>query len=146
MLTVAPNPIFSQEFPSSLEAMPEVLRRALTVLADRRWIAAGHEFAARLCLEEAMVNAVTHGNKCDRARRVRVEMTEEDDLCHISIFDEGQGFDPERVPPPDTVHTGGRGLCLIKHYMERVRFDDTGNRLEMWLKRCCTQPAGGQSA
>jgi len=140
---VAPSPFFSREFPSSLEAMPEVLGHALAVLAERHWIEPGQEFSARLCLEEAMVNAVTHGNKCDRGRRVRVEMAEEDELCHISIFDEGQGFNTDCVEPPDAVRLGGRGLCLIKHYMERVRFDSVGNRLEMWLRRRHPQPAGG---
>lgn len=115
--------------------MPQVLGQALAALSERRWIGAGQEFFARLCLEEGMVNAVTHGNRCDCGRRVRLEMAEEGEMCHISIFDEGPGFNPDRVAPPDTVKSGGRGLCLIKHYMENVRFDEAGNCLEMWLRR-----------
>src|SRR5215831_12883768 len=84
-----------------------------------------HEiFGIRLALEEALVNAIKHGNNMDRTKKVRVAYRISLERFDILIADEGQGFDPKDVPDPTTVENlerpCGRGLMLMRHYMSEV--------------------------
>jgi len=63
------EPFFKEEFTSSFDAMTEVLDRAVEAIKARGWVGPGQEARTRLCLEEALVNAVRHGNKGDAACR-----------------------------------------------------------------------------
>jgi len=129
------NVFFKRQFPSTYEAMSPVLRGALAALEERGWIGPEEEFYARLCLEEALVNAIPHGNKCDCDRQVAIEMAEDGDTCRISVWDEGEGFCCDAITVPECHHKGGRGLCLIKHFMDQVAFDPARNCFEMAFHR-----------
>jgi len=122
---------YSAEFSSTFEAMAPVLDGALQALREVGCIAAKDEPATRLCLEEALVNAVRHGNKCDEERKVHLEMLQGEDGCTIRVRDEGEGFSPEAVELPETDRLGGRGICLMRHYMEQVRYNKATGCLEM---------------
>jgi len=50
-------------------------------------------FAVRLALEEALVNAIKHGNRMDPSKSVKVECKIAEDRVQIAIEDEGPGFD-----------------------------------------------------
>jgi len=92
-------------------------------------------FCIRLALEEALVNAIKHGNQMDRNKRVHVTYRVSLERFDIKIVDEGPGFDPEDVPDPMAVENlerpCGRGLLLMRHYMTEVNFVPPGNRLSM---------------
>ena len=92
-------------------------------------------FSVRLALEEALVNAIKHGNQMDRSKKVRVAYRFLLDRLEIHITDEGTGFDPEDVPDPTAVENlerpCGRGLMLMRHYMTEVVYHAPGNRLTM---------------
>lgn len=92
-------------------------------------------FAVHLALEEAFVNAVTHGNKMDPDKKVRIEYLINGDKIEISLTDQGDGFDASLIPDPrwgDNLYkTGGRGLFLIRSYMDIVEFNEQGNRIRM---------------
>jgi len=93
----------------------------------------------QLAVEEALVNAIKHGNKDDPAKSVRVLVQTSPDQLRVEITDEGPGFDPGQVPDPtdldrlDTPH--GRGLMLIHSYMTHVEYKGRGNELVMQKKR-----------
>jgi anti-sigma regulatory factor (Ser/Thr protein kinase) len=126
---------FDQQFPSTFESMADVLSKAMDALLHHRWISSGSNACTRLCLEEALVNAIRHGNQCDPNRMVRLEMLGNGEMCTIRVRDEGAGFSPEEVKLPDCDQLGGRGVCLIRHYMDRVRFDKDKHCLEMAFRR-----------
>lgn len=126
---------FEEEFPSTIESMTRALERTVKTLAARGWIRPDQECRARLCLEEALVNAVRHGNGCDSRRNVRIELSAEDDLCYIRVFDEGAGFSLDQVREPAADQMGGRGICLMRHYMERIAYDKDKKCLEMAFRR-----------
>jgi len=92
-------------------------------------------FAVHLALEEAFINAVRHGNKMDPDKKVRIDYSVGPDRVEISITDQGEGFDPERVPDPrvgkNLYRPEGRGLLLINSYMDVVEFSECGNRVYM---------------
>src|SRR5262249_31303404 len=92
-------------------------------------------FGIRLALEEALVNAIKHGNNMDRAKTVRISYRVARDRFDIVITDQGPGFDPADVPDPTAVENlerpCGRGLMLMRHYMSEVAFLDSGNAVRM---------------
>ena len=92
-------------------------------------------FAIHLALEEAFINAVNHGNKMDPEREVKIEYSVGADKVEISMTDEGRGFDPDVVPDPrygeNLYKIGGRGILLMRSYMDIVEFNKRGNRVRM---------------
>ncbi len=101
--------------------------------------AAGYDrddcFAIRLAMEEALINAIKHGNKFDRSRKIRVSTDIDTQRVVITIEDQGDGFDPASVPDP-TIDENlekpcGRGIMLMKAYMDEVIYNDKGNEVRM---------------
>jgi serine/threonine-protein kinase RsbW len=127
--------IFEREIPSTTGAVADALTDALDVLARLGWINAQNDFSPRLCLEEALVNAVVHGNANEASRRIQVRIFEDGDTCRICVHDEGMGFDVDAVEMADCSQLGGRGVCLIKEFMDDVRFNPEANCLEMTFNR-----------
>lgn len=117
-----------------------------------------------MALGEALVNAMHHGNLqvssdlragdsptyhqvvCDRRsqppfchRRVHVEAEFDESQIRVCIEDEGPGFDPAIVPDPTAEENldklSGRGLLLIKSFMDEVQFNTQGNRVTLIRRR-----------
>jgi serine/threonine-protein kinase RsbW len=92
-------------------------------------------FGIRLALEEALVNAIKHGNQMDHRKKVHITYHVRAEHFEIVIVDEGPGFDPADVPDPTAPENlercCGRGLMLIKHYMTEVEYSSRGNSLRM---------------
>lgn len=92
-------------------------------------------FSIKLALEEALVNAIKHGNQFDRAKKVRIAYKVDKDRFDIKISDEGCGFDPADVPDPTAIENlerpCGRGLMLMRYYMTEVQFSCGGNSVSM---------------
>ncbi len=92
-------------------------------------------FGLRLALEEAVVNAIKHGNCLDASKKVRVVCRSTPDKIWIEVSDEGSGFDPEAVPDcTDDEHLdvpNGRGIMLMRNFMNRVEYNDRGNVVTM---------------
>jgi serine/threonine-protein kinase RsbW len=92
-------------------------------------------FSIKLALEEALVNAIKHGNQYDRNKKVQISYEILPDRFVIHITDEGTGFDPADVPDPTAVENlerpCGRGLMLMHHYMTEVHFNEHGNSVSM---------------
>jgi len=92
-------------------------------------------FGLRLALEEALVNAIKHGNQMDRTKQVQIAYRFTADRFEIRITDEGVGFDPSDVPDPTAVENlerpCGRGLMLMRHYMTEVAYNQSGNCVAM---------------
>ena len=96
-------------------------------------------FSIRLALEEALVNAIKHGNQMDPDKTVRICCLATEEAVEVAIEDEGDGFDPGELPDPtDEDHLdlpGGRGVMLIRSFMDTVDFNDKGNRITMRKRR-----------
>jgi len=92
-------------------------------------------FSIKLALEEALVNAIKHGNQFDRTKKVRIVYKVQKDRFDIEIKDEGPGFDPADVPDPTAIENlerpCGRGLMLMRYYMTEVNFSMGGNSVSM---------------
>jgi serine/threonine-protein kinase RsbW len=75
---------------------------------------------------EAAANAILHGNKKDPAKYVTATFELTDAELKISIADEGSGLNPDQIPDPlapeNVMRTSGRGVFLMRHYMDEVHF------------------------
>ncbi|HKY04752.1 MAG TPA: ATP-binding protein [Blastocatellia bacterium] len=91
-----------------------------------------------IALDEAIVNAIKHGNKCDPDRAVQIVAEFSRDGVRFTITDEGQGFSKDEVPDPTDpcrlLEPSGRGLLLINHIMDEVRHNNRGNEIQMYKR------------
>jgi len=90
-------------------------------------------FGLKLAVHEALSNAVVHGNKNDPSKQVTVTCRCRPHQVTIIVDDEGDGFDPDSVPDPTTEHhlldEAGRGIFLIRCYVDECRFENQGRRI-----------------
>ncbi len=97
------------------------------------------QFAIRLAVEEALINAIRHGSGSDPSKKIRIEYRVTPDEFCIKIEDEGPGFDPNAVPDPTDPQflerPSGRGLMLMRYYMSEVIFNERGNCVTMVKRR-----------
>jgi len=95
-------------------------------------------FSVRLCLHEAVCNAIIHGNKLNNALSVRVNIDVIDDHLVIEVTDQGEGFNPKILPDPtkpeNVVKLEGRGVYLIRRLMNKVQFLNDGRTIKMIKK------------
>ncbi|MBI3462201.1 MAG: ATP-binding protein [Planctomycetes bacterium] len=138
--TSADAPCFSASvaLASQLEECNRV-QESIVALAQRCGFEERELFAIRLAVEEAMMNALKHGNGFDASKRVQVDYAGSRQEVRVRIVDEGPGFDPDRVPDPTSPEflerPSGRGLLLMRYYMSGILFHGRGNCVEMWKRR-----------
>jgi serine/threonine-protein kinase RsbW len=92
-------------------------------------------FGVHLAVDEALVNAIEHGNAFDPSKHVRFCCRLSPEKVRVEIRDEGPGFDPDSLPDPtDCEHIdrpGGRGVLLMRAFMSHVEFLDHGTHVVM---------------
>jgi serine/threonine-protein kinase RsbW len=120
------------DLPSERGASRQIMDELLEQL-DRHGWSATDKFGIHLAAEEAIVNAILHGNRLDPRKRVHVICTISPDLFRIDITDEGDGFDPALVPDctqEDRLTVpSGRGVMLMRSFMTRIEYNAKGNRV-----------------
>src|SRR5262249_48466369 len=120
---------------------------AVVSVMTRLGYGAVDRFAVRMALEEAAVNAVTHGHRGDPSMQARVCWAITPTAVKLVVRDEGPGFDPAQVPDPrlpeNQDRPRGRGLLLIQSSLSWARFTRRGNCIAMCRRR--SQPVGSFS-
>jgi serine/threonine-protein kinase RsbW len=132
--------ILEMEIPSQLPDKDIVLDALLRELRARSFLRGDdEEMKLRLVLDEALVNAIKHGNKFSLAKKVRGGLYETDAQWSLKIEDEGEGFSPRDVPDPDDPESllleHGRGIVLMKSMMDDVRYYRGGSCLVLVRKK-----------
>lgn len=93
--------------------------------------------ALLLAVTEATTNAIIHANKCDINKLVKVDVQVEKSKILIKITDEGKGFDPSKIPDPtqpeNLLKDSGRGLYLMRVYMDELHYNITPTGTETIL-------------
>jgi serine/threonine-protein kinase RsbW len=104
-----------------------------------------------MAVREAAVNAVLHGNAYDPNKKVTLEFERTPDDLVIVIRDQGKGLDESKVPDPlapdNLMKTSGRGIFLIRSFMDVVEIhpSQTGTELKM-IKHVHGNPADSKEA
>ena len=95
-------------------------------------------YRTKLGLHEALINAVTHGNKLDPHKSIRVRRIITPKWCVWQIQDQGKGLELKKriCKLPNKINAfNGRGLYIINECFDDIRWSNKGNRLQLALKR-----------
>jgi serine/threonine-protein kinase RsbW len=88
-----------------------------------------------VAITESVNNAIRHGNKEDKSKNVTLTAVSNDNALIFTVQDEGPGFDPNSLPDPTAPENidkvGGRGIFLMKHLCDEVKFSDNGRIVEL---------------
>ena len=90
------------------------------------------------CLNEALINAIKHGNKFDATKKVIVNADVDNKRLIWTVTDEGEGFDyvhlPDPTSPENLESLTGRGVFIMKHLADQCIFNTSGNEVELHFK------------
>ena len=139
-MTIAGSCFWEKDFciPSRTEAGHAILDGILLQLQDYEW-PQKDIFAIQLAFEEALVNAIRHGNQSENRLGVKVHLEISPQVFLARISDEGTGFDPDNLPDPTLddflERPCGRGVKLMRSFMTSVDFNERGNVVTMKKER-----------
>jgi serine/threonine-protein kinase RsbW len=121
--------------PSEVRAISPLVDRLMRLIGRSQCVP-GEEFEIELALREALDNAVVHGNRENPETKVHIRCR-----CHpgneisIVVTDQGKGFDFEKSvgngSPSNPASEHGRGIQLMKAYMDDVHFERGGSEVHM---------------
>ncbi len=110
---------------SSLDSVSRVEQTA-EQLAKKAGMDEDELFRFTMAVREAAVNAVLHGNAYDPDKRITASFENTGDSLVIRIADQGKGLDPDTLPDPlapeNLLRGSGRGIFLIRSFMDEVHF------------------------
>ena len=140
-----PRPLPDQVvIPSDLHAARQVEEQILKLV-----LKAGYSqecaFAIRLALEEALVNAHKHGNCGNNQKTITISYEIDRQRVILRVRDQGPGFEPFRVPDPTSPDRlslpTGRGIMLMRSYLDDLSYNDQGNEVQLIKeRRSCPHP------
>jgi len=100
--------------PSHIEAVAEAAA-AVASFAQNCGVGDEAAFGIDIAVREAVTNAIVHANNEDDTKSIEID-----------VKDQGEGFDPASVPDPtapaNLLKTSGRGIFLIRNFMDEVRW------------------------
>jgi len=125
-------------FPSEIKSIL-LLENGLNELKQNLFLNETVFSEIKTCLNEALTNAIVHGNKENLAKFVKLDI----DLIHqkcliFKITDEGEGFKPEQIEDPTDSENlekiGGRGVYIMRKLADFCIFNNHGNELTLYFK------------
>ncbi len=129
--------LFTLQLPSRRDSITQ-LELLIEDIADKFQIAEDTFANMMTCLNEAVNNAIVHGNHEDPNKKVIVNAEIDGRRIVWTVTDEGTGFDPDKIPDPTAAENlenlSGRGVFIIKHLADQCIFNGTGNEIELHFK------------
>lgn len=126
----------SFSLPSTMESVCEV-EAAADRLAGEAGLDEEERFRITMAVREAAVNAVLHGNDYDPAKQVTASFENNGKSLVFTIADQGKGVDWENLPDPlapeNLLRGTGRGIFLIRSFMDEVHFRQLDPGTELTL-------------
>ncbi len=131
---------YDKHVPSEPDVCSKIIEILLGQLEVAGWTSKD-VFGIHMAMEEAIMNAIRHGNQCAADKKVHVLIAISADQFYAKITDQGCGFDPDAVPDPTSDEnigrTSGRGVLLMKNFVDEIAYNEKGNSVE--LKKSRTQ-------
>lgn len=133
-----PKTVKKWQVPSDLSEVQTTSAKVLSFFEPLK-LSEAYQFDVRLCLEEALINAMKYGNKLDPRVMVELEAGFDEKRLWIQIEDRGAGFDVKKLGDctqgDNILKNGGRGVHLIHKLMDQVEYNATGNQIRMVKNR-----------
>lgn len=130
-----PRVLWERTIPSRIQLKQEVIDAISQVMLAERLITGDDAHWLALCLDEALVNAILHGNEADETVPVRIQVGIAGDRWVVRIDDQGSGFDPGDVPDQDDSESllleHGRGIRLMREWLDALTYHRHGATIVM---------------
>lgn len=127
-----------------MESVSEV-EAAADKLAQEAGLDDDQRFHVSMAVREAAVNAVLHGNQHDPSKQLAVSLENTGSALVFIIADQGEGLDasalPDPLAPENLLRSSGRGIFLIRSFMDEVHFRQLNPGTELTLVKRLA-PAG----
>lgn len=128
--------LFRYTIPSDSQYVPGIVHVVSLWAMEFGFDYADHAMNLPLAIDEAVSNAIIHGNRRDARKRVEIEGSIDGGQLRIRIRDQGEGFRREQrqhdpSDPAARMASSGRGLFLIESVMDEVRYTEDGRCIEM---------------
>jgi len=129
--------LYTLQLPSKEESIT-LLEELIENIADTYNV--GEDTFANMmtCLNEALINAIKHGNKLVATKKVIVNADVDNKRIIWTVTDEGEGFDyvhlPDPTAPENLESLTGRGVYIMKHLADQCIFNTSGNEVELHFK------------
>jgi len=124
---------------SSQVRLIDLVHSASEKMAEVAGFDADEALNVGLAVREAVINAIVHGNQHDPELNVDVTLTSGKDSLVASVRDYGSGFDPQETPDPTSnnnlLKTSGRGLLLIRAFVDEVAFSRKSEGMEITMTK-----------
>lgn len=118
--------------PSDFAMVPAISYQVMRACGDMEYSSKKINFSIPLAVDEMVVNAIKHGNKMDPAKEVAVEARVGHDRFTLTVEDQGAGFDyaalPQEFDEESLLAEEGRGIMMVRFYMDELRFENGGRR------------------
>jgi serine/threonine-protein kinase RsbW len=135
--SVETGELYTLQLPSTLDSIT-VLENLIEEIADKFKVSEDSFANMMTCLNEALNNAIVHGNKLDPDKKVIVNADVDNKRAIWTITDEGEGFDYNHLPDPTAEENlekpTGRGVFILKHLADQCIFNSNGNEVELHFK------------
>jgi serine/threonine-protein kinase RsbW len=126
---------------STMESVSTV-EAAADKLAEEAGLDEDERFRIAMAVREAAVNAVLHGNEYDPTKQIAVSFENTGDKLVFKVADQGKGLDPDTLPDPlapeNLLRGTGRGIFLIRSFMDEVHFRQLHPGTELTLVKNLT--------
>jgi len=127
--------ILDMSIPTRLSLKTPLVFRMVKELKARACLPWTGATRAELAFDEAITNAMIHGNRLDPSKKVHVTAFADEQRWGAIVEDEGEGFKPEDIPDPKDAaflfRDAGRGILLMDDYVDELQYNRKGNRLLM---------------
>ncbi len=118
--------------PSDFAFVPAISYQVMRACEDMEYPSKKINFAIPLAVDELVVNAIKHGNKMDPSKEVAVEVRVGHDRFAMTVEDQGAGFDyaslPQEFSEENLLAEEGRGIMMVRFYMDELHFENNGRR------------------
>jgi len=132
---------------STMDSVSEI-EAAADKFAEEAGVDEDQRFHISMAVREAAVNAVLHGNEYDPAKQISFTLENTGAALVFTIADQGKGVDPDSLPDPlapeNLLRGTGRGIFLIRSFMDEVHFRQLHPGTELTLVKRLA-PAGNKT-
>ncbi|HNR86789.1 MAG TPA: ATP-binding protein [Spirochaetota bacterium] len=129
--------IFKATYPSKREIRKDIINALVNAISQNNIKIKINENELYLIIDEALTNAMEHGNKWDPAKSVSLRMVKNGKHLHLEIKDQGPGFKPESnaidANNIKNLKPRGRGIYIIKQFCS-PRWSDNGNTVDLQIE------------